>query len=197
MGMGVIMAENGNMEELRECRHCGEEKEVSEFLGKIRGRKCFECERIKQRDRDARRYADDPDRIRALGRKWYADNPEKAKAKRDRWYSANREKAKAQQREKYADNPEKIKAACQKWRAKNKDNIRGYSRKYILSNKEKINKRKRDRRIEIPDGFAKEMLCRKNSLTPGDIPGELVGIYRASLKIKRLLKEKKDEATNK
>jgi hypothetical protein len=100
----------------KKCSRCGETKDESEFYfrkktGKSRP-ECKECEK----EREKKRYQDNPENKKEREKKRYQDNPENKKEREKKRYQDNPEKYRDQAKKRYQDNPEKHKAQNKKYR---------------------------------------------------------------------------------
>ncbi len=122
--------------------------------------------RIKNKEKAAKRYQENRERIRAEAKAKYRENPEKIKAKQKEWCAKNKEKKRAmdaayreknkeamvqKNREYYQKNKEKCAATNKAWAAKNKKKSNGIKRAYAERNPEKVKKSKDGWRERNPD----------------------------------------------
>jgi hypothetical protein len=109
------------------------------------------------------RRSADLEATRSYKREWAANdrqkNPEKA---RQAWLKS------------YWKNPEKGRASCKEYRKKNPNRINEDARKAVAN---------------LFDGYVRQTLVRKTTLSPSDIPQELVELQRAHIKLHRILKD--------
>lgn len=94
-------------------------------------------------------------------------------------YLRNRKQRIQEQRAYQARNPERVRNVAKKWKEANHQK---YMSCIIASNKQRLQ--------ELPDNYLKSRLKIKGFLEK-DITQELIDIYRTSIKIRRLVKERK------
>ncbi len=135
---------------MKRCSKCTEFRDLSKF-GKDKTRKdglqvwCKSCQRAY---RKANR-----EKLSATNRQWKKDNPEKVKAQGKRSYDHHAEERRAKARQYAKDNPEKVKSASKKWQDENREHTKRYrrtnrhrDRAYYSRNAQEIRKRKEARR---------------------------------------------------
>ena len=121
------------------------------------------------------------DSNRASSVKFYLKNTEKRKAQKRKWYSENIEKNMAYKAQYYLKNTEKYKVNKAKWYSENIEKIKDYSYKYTQ---------------KLPNSVVIRYLKQSIGVSNIDIPAEMIEVKRLQIKIKRKLKDIKNENTN-
>lgn len=152
------------------CKICKVEKDYEEFYTRKDTKDghyslCKKCE-IK---RKLKYLKENPKKQALISKKWRKENPEKAALAIKKWRK---------------ENPEKVKAinnlSSKKWNEKHPEAVRLFTRKY---------------RNDLRDGYVKTLIQNESLLDRRQIPSELIEIKKMQIKVKRLIKSKKDEDT--
>lgn len=121
---------------MKRCSKCGVEKALMEFhsdKSKKDGKnpRCKEC----HRERFARYYKENSEKVKTKNTKWFQKNPEKARAYVAKWHKKNAERLKAYKAKYREDNLERLKANSRKWFDDNPGAARSHAlrRKYGLT----------------------------------------------------------------
>ena len=138
-------------------------------------------------------------------------NLEVVRQKEREWYTQNKDAINERKRRTRAENTELYRQTNREWYAKNRDRIRGVSNAYRRSRAEffaaivresrkknpELWKRKDAERIEkITDGYVKNIIATTFGLSAAErklIPEEMINIKRLNIKLKRELKNKKND----
>jgi hypothetical protein len=130
------------MKEMKKCKTCGEEKELSEFgkAKKIKDgylkecKKCMSIKRIAYKEKNV-------DDIKEYLKEYYEKNKEKISEYQKEYKEKNKEHLKEYSREYNKEwrvsNKDKIKEKRKEWRVSNKDKNSEYSKEYYELNKER------------------------------------------------------------
>ena len=114
---------------MKKCNKCGEEKDIGSFA-RNRTRKdgigswCLECCRAES----AKRYAEYPDRVRAINQKSDKKNWGRKYEGIKKWAKDNPERWRALQRKSFDKNKDKRLAQDKRWRAANIEHVREMDR---------------------------------------------------------------------
>ena len=143
------------------CSKCKEVKLLGEF-SKDKDKRdgyrsnCKAC----QKERDAKYYAANLEKIKAQRYSYRELNREKAVKRMSEWSKANPKKVRAQQAKYYAANPEKIKERHAKYRLANSENLKERQAEYQKANPEKCRAWSSNRRaaklLALPKWLTKE-----------------------------------------
>ena len=120
------------------CKEC---RELKEYYAKGICEKCY-MEKWRK---------ENPEKARAIKRKWYLANLEKEKARMKKWQLTNPEKVRVAHRKHYLANSEKEKARSKKYFLANSEKVRIANRKRYKDNPEKIRARSRKRYKDNPE----------------------------------------------
>jgi len=154
-----------------------------------------ECKPCKRSYTSAYRAAN-REKERARKAAWCAENTERVKARKAAWHAANREKVKARHAAWYAENTEMVKARMKAWYAENTERGKVSMKAWYAENIEKVKARYAAYRAGIPDKYVENIIRKSNNLIRQiQIPPEMIEAKRAELKLKRLIKELKNENT--
>jgi hypothetical protein len=94
-------------------------KRLKDFRSQLSTEDLKEFERLRNNKRNARRRAENPEKVKQDRAKWRAENPDYHANYSAKWYAENAEKAKQDNAKWYAQNTEKAKANSAKWYAEN------------------------------------------------------------------------------
>lgn len=200
---------NSNMEK-KVCTKCGEEKDISEFY--LHRPECKICiKEYKKRHRDEyteyerQRRKKNPEHIKELRRKYYKINPEKRKEQQARYFQKH--KAKIYDKDRKRQNTNEYKEYRKRYwsKYKEREGIKEKKRDYDLiyakqyrqtdnykrSLPDKMNKNKERNVLKISDAYIGAIL-RLSVKIIKPFP-EFIESKRAEIKIKRLIKTKKNE----
>ena len=153
----------------KKCTKCGTEKPLTaEYYhrdkttstGFVSHCKFCRNERLSRSDvkeKKAKYYQDNKEKIAKRQAKYYQDNKEKIAKRQAKYYQDNKEKIAKRETKYYHDNKEKIAKRQAKYRKNNKEKIANYRIEYRKNNKEKITKQKIDYRSrpEVKKAIAK------------------------------------------
>jgi len=170
------------------CKKCGETKTIEEFAKNckyINGKYyinyrnyCLLC-------------------YNEIKRIKYNENVElERKRQRERW-AQNRDKLVREKRERRMRNKQKYKETDRKWNEANRDKRRNQVYKYKKRYPDRVKetaKRSRDKSArEVSDTYVKKIINRNYDISFKSITKELIRSYRQQIKVKRLLKQKKND----
>jgi len=175
----------------RTCKKCGETKPIEEFGKEKRnisgyGCRCKSCDVLRSLEYYYKNHYYDKhkDRIFEYHRKYYENNKEKVNGYSKKYYQNNIKYIKKRTKEYRENNKEYYKEIGEKWRENNKEHISDYNKRY-----------RQNKRSTIPDVYIRILLNRQYGLHAKILKQhpELIENYRQQIKIKRLLKQKKNE----
>lgn len=135
----------------------------------------------------------DKEKDKARLKKYYEDNKELVKKRGRDYYSANREKVLKQ----HAEKPD-LKEACKEWKRNNKDKVKKYKKEYEEKNREQhltMRRKSIKRAIQrLPDYYVANQIKQQTGISMKTIKAnpELIENHRQQIKLKRLLKNKKN-----
>lgn len=96
---------------------------------------CAECNRIRSREEQRKKWAADPEAMKKKAREAYQAKPEHYRAKAREWRDDNLEKQREYERQWRKDNAEKVRAMDRAQRIKDADRNREYDRKWRDENR--------------------------------------------------------------
>lgn len=165
----------------RTCKKCGEIKPIEEFVKDSRSKRytCKHC-----RNKYKAKCDSTPEQQRRI----------------KEYRLLNRAKMAEYHKRKYLEDREEIIQRTRAWYENNKDRAYKRSRIYIENNKEHvrimINKNVKKHVMNIADSYVKRKLNQLYGLEYTQIPQDLIELYRANLKLKRLIKNNENEECN-
>jgi hypothetical protein len=153
-----------NPETIIDCPKCGVKKSLDQFSKK--GNYCKQC---------------------------VSEYNAKNKGKRAIYLTENKERILKRQTEYNAKNKDKIAKRQAEYYAKNKDKLAEYRAKNRDKIIKQIAKCNAENSAVLSDPILKGIIHRKFSIERIDIPAEMVELYRMQIKLKRLIKQKRNE----
>jgi hypothetical protein len=181
------------------------------LIGRRDKQYCSEtCRRRESQRRYVRRHKHEPkfiERNRAKNKRQRAANPEKYRAKgRERYYKnvvRNRSRSLAryyQNRDKrllYASlHRDRSREAFAKWRKKNPERMRQLIRDYMQRHKSKLYAKWKARRDALCDAYVKQVIHIVNHVPSSQIPPDIVELKRNQLRLLRAVRNRGKEVKN-
>lgn len=201
--------------ETKKCSTCKEKKPIAEFCNdksqkdgfSIRCRTCMKIYKAKYYKKNAANIykktqkwvRENPEKVKEIKAKWARNNPEKVKGIGIKWTNENAEKLKNKRVKRYNENAERIKDENKKRYLKNPEKVKEINAKWKNTNPEKVKegnrKAEKTHRENLTDRYLIQNIKRTIKIPPEIIKEhpELIDNYRMQIKVKRLLKNKKDE----
>lgn len=137
----------------------------------------------------------DPVKLKEYERARYIKNKVSIKKRASDWYEANR----AHVLKQHAQKSDILKEKCKEWRKGNKAKVKAYKKEYEVENKVQTlawKRRRNKKSIEkLVDCYVVHQIKQRTGLSTDTIRDnpDLIDNHRIQIKVKRLIKTKKDE----
>jgi len=188
--------------ETKICSCCKEEKSTEEYWLKKSGKdglnaRCKICESLIK----AEKYRINSEKIKKIANEYRKNNPEKVKKLKHRYYENNKEIIKKRSKKWLEDHPEMKTEKSRRYDSKYPERVKEKTsrmyKKHRVKLIEKAIKEGRKAREELKDTYIIKRIKADYNLATETIKNnpELIESKKLSIKIKRLLKHKKDENT--
>lgn len=125
---------------------------------------------------------------RAAARQLYVADPERARARARDWRLANRERFLDRQRARYEKDPDYFRE--HRRRSYLKTGGREQAASWRALNRPRLQSEDRQRIAELDDRYVKRIIYQTTGIKHSAIPAQLIDAKRASMKLRRLIKER-------